>query len=178
MLTGKETSPIATRIKRLFLTAGLQPEDTPEQCDVSIRTKVSDLIGRAELICYPIGSFYTSLVANLLPSGVGQCISENDCPKVYVPNSAPDPEQKGMSLSDCVRVLLDTLRRSCTRECARDQLLNFMLVDTKRGDYPKPLDLAKIRRFGVEVIDVDLVDDNNPPYLSPDKVLAQLLSIV
>lgn len=178
MLTGKESSPINTPVKRLFLTSSLDLEGPPEPCEVEIRTKVSELIGKAELICYPIGSFYTSLIANLLPKGVGSCISRNDCPKIYVPNSAPDPEQKGMSLSGCVRVLLDALQRSCDHECARDQLLNFLLVDTKRGEYPQPLDLAKIRRFGVEIIDVDLVDDNNPPYLSPDKVLAHLLSIV
>lgn len=178
LLTGKETSPIATPIKRLFLTKELEPDCTPAPCDVDIRTKVSDLISKAELICYPIGSFYTSLMANLMPRGVGTCISKNDCPKVYIPNSAPDPEQQGMSLSGCVRVLLDTLRRSCDQECARDQLLNFMLVDTRRGEYPQPLDLVRIRRFGIEIIDVDLVDDDNPPFLSPDKVLAHLLSIV
>lgn len=178
LLTGKETAPIASPVKRMFLTRDLHPEGAPEPAEVHIRQKVSDLIGRAELICYPIGSFYTSLIANLLPKGVGECISRNECPKIYIPNSAPDPEQKGMSLSGCVRVLLDTLRRSCDHECARDQLLNFMLVDTRRGQYPTPLDLAKIQRFGIEVIDADLVDDKNPPYLDPNKVLAHLLSIV
>ncbi|TVM17365.1 GAK system CofD-like protein [Oceanidesulfovibrio indonesiensis] len=178
LITGKETAPIASPVKRLFLTRDLEPEGTPEPCEVQIRSKVSDLIRKAELICYPMGSFYTSIIANLLPRGVGACISRNDCPKIYIPNSAPDPEQHGMSLSGCVRVLLDALMSSCDHECARDQLLNFMLVDTRRGEYPLPLDLPRIRRLGIEIIDTDLVDDDNPPFLSPKKVLAHLLSIV
>ena len=45
---------------------------------------VRDLILSAEVICFPIGSFWTSVMANLLPAGVGRAIVRRQCPKVYV----------------------------------------------------------------------------------------------
>ena len=33
------------------------------------------MIRHAELLCFPMGSFYTSVIANLLPRGVGRSIA-------------------------------------------------------------------------------------------------------
>jgi len=90
LLTGKEVPPIASRIKRLGIS---QSRPIPDLVDVNIREKIRKLILEAELICYPMGSFYSSRIANLLPRGVGQAVAENDCPKVYIPNTGVDPEQ-------------------------------------------------------------------------------------
>ncbi len=181
-ITGKEVAPLQQGIKRLYLTRqheAWKPGDpAPEPVEPPIRNKVKELIGSAECIVYPIGSFWSSLIANLLPAGVGQAVSENECPKIYVPNSAPDPEVHNMGLHGQVRMLMETLQAGCKADCARDALLNFLLVDTKRGVYPEPKDLTKLRRFGVEIIDVDLVDEHNPPYLDPMKVINHVLSIV
>lgn len=175
LLTGKEAAPLASPIKRAFLTKSLDSAE-PATCD--IRGKVKELIHQADLICYPMGSFYSSLVANLLPRGVGQAVSQTDCPKVYIPNSSPDPEQLGMSLYSCVTGLFHYLEQSCSQAQPRDRLLNFLLIDSKRGRYPKPLDLHKIQRYGVEIIDVPLVSEASAPLLDERLVLEHLLSLV
>ena len=41
-------------------------------------------IAQAEPICFPIGSFYTSLVACLLPMEIGDAVAKAGCAKVYV----------------------------------------------------------------------------------------------
>lgn len=175
LITGKEAAPLTSKIKRLSLSAS---NEKVVPIKAPIRDKVKDLISSAELICYPLGSFYSSVVANLLPEGVGQTISESDCPKVYIPNTSPDPEQYGMSLFDCVRKLLEYLEQGCKHEAARDRLLNFVLIDSKNGSYPKPLELNKIKRFGVEVLDVELVTEQSAPYVDEELVIRHLLSLV
>jgi CofD-related protein of GAK system len=174
LLTGRETPPIDSPVADLFLARDLQ--GTPARA--AIREKVARLIGQAELICYPMGSFYSSLIATLLPDGVCPAVAATGCPKIYVPNVDGDSEQLGLSLADGVAVLLDYLRRSCAGDVAVDQVLNLVIVDSANAVYPGgPPDLAAIRRGGVEVIDAPLVSEQSAPYLDPAKLLEVLLSL-
>jgi len=174
LITGKETAPLKSPVKRVFLSASSRE---PAPIRAPIRSKVKKLIRNAELICYPMGSFYSSIVANLLPEGVGQAISETDCPKVFIPNTTRDPEQYGMSLYESVRTLLGYLETGCKCEAPRDRLLNFVLIDSKNGGYPKPLELNKIKRFGVEVLDLELITEQSAPYLDDQRIIEHLLSL-
>ncbi|MEG6552449.1 GAK system CofD-like protein, partial [Desulfocurvibacter africanus] len=175
LLTGKETQPISVPVKRIFLT---EHADDPQPTEVAIPDKTASLIAGADLICYPIGSFYTSLVANLLPRGVGESVAANRCPKVYIPNLGTDPEQRGMTLPDQVRTLLDYLERGCAKAPSHESLLNFLLVDTRHGSYGPASDLDQIRSYGLTVIDAPLVTDRSAPYLDEERVLEYLLSLV
>lgn len=175
LITGKENAPIAAPVEDIWLTEG--GADAPP-LRVPLRDKVRRLIGSAELICYPMGSFYTSLVANLLPAGVGDAVKDAECPKVYVPNSGGDPEMKGLSVAEAVSVLFRHLDRGCARPAPREALLNFVLIDSRNGAYGGPIDHQKIRRFGVEIIDADLTTPESRPRLDPTKVLRNLLSLV
>ena len=121
-----------------------------------------------------MGSFYSSLVANLLPTGVGDAVREADCPKVYVPNSGGDPEMKGLSAAGAAAPLFRHLAQGRSKPAPRDSLLNFVLVDRKNGDYGGPIDTQKIRRFGVEIIDADLTTEESRPRLDATKVLHHL----
>ena len=69
-------------------------------------------LAAADIICYSVGSFYTSLIASILPRGIGTAIFNNvsSC-RVFVPNMLDDPEMVGISLHDAVKVLCDTLAR-------------------------------------------------------------------
>ncbi len=175
LITGKESAPIASPVADIWLT---EDQDGVEPLRVPLRDKVRKLIKSAELICYPMGSFYTSLIANLLPFGVGEAVRETDCPKIYVPNSGGDPEMCDLSVAGAVSELFRHLDRGCLRPAPRETLLNFVLLDTKNGDYGGPIELQKIRRFGVEVIDADLTTPESRPRLDPTKVLHHLLSLV
>ncbi len=174
-LTGKETAPLASAIRSLRLCRSL---DDPAPVEAAIRDKVRGLIREAELICFPIGSFYTSLLATLLPGGVGEAVAHNDCPKVFVPNPGPDPEMVGMNLYGAVKALLGVLQGTCSQETSRDRLLNYVLIDSRRGTYARPLELEKIRRFGVEVLDLPLVSAESAPRVDDSLLIQALLSLV
>ena len=116
----------------------------------------SDLIASADLVVFPIGSFFTSLMSNLLVSGVGRAVAACRCPKIYVPNASSDPEMMGHTVADCVAMLLAQLRRDAGEDTPTSDLLNFVLVDSRRVQYGHELDRAAVEACGVQLLDVDL----------------------
>jgi CofD-related protein of GAK system len=173
-MTGKEAAPIDSPITRLWLSANLSD---PTPVTVGIREKTGRLIRQADVICFPYGSFYSSLLANLLPQGVGDAVAANPCPKVYIPNLGHDPEQHGLTIAGQVERLLAVLEDGCTRPCRREDLLRFVLVDSKNGSYENPLNIADIRRLGVEVLDVPFARPDHPDQADSRRVTELLLSL-
>lgn len=173
-LTGKEVAPLHSPVNRLFLTAS---QVRREPATAELRKKNRKLIRQADLICYPPGSFYTSLIANLLPQGVSEAIAACDSPKIYIPNLGHDPEQIGMTLEGTVHTLLDYLRTGLPDECPNRELLNFMLIDSKRGQYPVCKSLQSVRKLGIQVIDTRLISRHSAPYYDAELLAAALLSL-
>jgi CofD-related protein of GAK system len=170
-LTGKETAPLVSPVSELFLSGD---PDTYVPASAEMRKKNRSLIEQAELICYPPGSFYTSLIANLLPQGVGQAIASADCPKIYIPNLGHDPEQIGMSMEESVLTLLDYLQAGNGEE---GKLLDFVLIDSKRGNYAQPLPGPALQDLDIQVIDTRLVSKQSAPYYDTELLLSVLLSL-
>jgi len=173
-LTGKEVAPLSLPVSRLFLSAR---QDRREPAQTGIRKKNRKLIESADLICYPPGSYYTSLIANLLPQGVSPAIVACDNPKIFVPNLGHDPEQIGMTLDGSVHTLLAYLRAGAPEVCTDTQLLNFILIDSKRGRYLPYDSLRSVRKLGIEVIDTRLVSKQSAPYYDAELLTAALLSL-
>ena len=64
----------------------------------------------ARVICYSVGSFFTSLLASVLPTGIATSIRQNHtAKKVFIPNMRLDSEMIGLSLFDATEILLQTL---------------------------------------------------------------------
>jgi CofD-related protein of GAK system len=173
-LTGKETEPVHSPVERVWLTDDL---DSNEEKTLPLRQKVADLIARADLICFPIGSFYSSVIANLLPDGVAAAIAANGCPKVYVPNMGRDPEQLNMTVADSTRVLLQYLRGDTEGLTDYAESLDFVVVDSACGTYDYGLDRAAIEDLGPTVIDTALVSDESRPWIDGRLLVEVLLSM-
>ncbi|MGI9320632.1 MAG: GAK system CofD-like protein [Thiogranum sp.] len=173
-MTGKERVPLQSPIKRLRLSGH---PDKLVPANAELRKKTRKLISKAELICYPPGSYYSSLIANLLPDGVSAAIACDDRPKVYIPNLGRDPEQIGMTLEQCVIKLLEQLRSGISGDCRNEDLLNFILLDSNNGDYPPPFPLSKIEKLGITVIDTRLVTKRSAPHYDPELLVHALLSL-
>jgi CofD-related protein of GAK system len=153
-ITGKEVPPIAAPISEVFLTSRL---DSERPIGVPASPKALALLAEADLICYPYGSFYSSVVANLLPQGIGRAIAAVRCPKVYLPNWGADPEQIGMSLSGSVERLLAAVRADAPEARQRD-IVQRVIIDTHNLEYSLDLDVANVQALGVEVIDVPFAE--------------------
>jgi CofD-related protein of GAK system len=170
LLTGKQAAQIPSPIRRLFLTSGL---DSSTPCFVSADRDLTDLIGQAELICYPMGSFFTSVLANLLPRGVAESIARARCPKVFVPNTFYDPEALGLTLADQVRTLLSFFPARSGGEGG----LDFVLLDGCLEHYPGPIDLSAVRSLGVRVARAGLVTPGSAPGIDPERLVQALFSL-
>jgi len=172
-ITGRETAALPSPIERICLsrTRTMLNEVRPR-----ISKAVEDLIRSSDLICFPVGSFYTSVVANLLPDGVSDAISETDVPKVYVPNPGHDPEEVGMTLVDRVSTLSRYLRAGASRPTPTERLLNFVLVDAERSRIA-PATLRQLDELGLGVIDVPLISTTSAPYLDDGLLAEALLSL-
>ncbi|KEA61830.1 hypothetical protein ADIMK_3977 [Marinobacterium lacunae] len=174
LITGKEAPPLTSPIVSLSLCESLaEPVDATTQ----VRKRNRKLIQQADLICYPQGSFYSSLIANLLPEGVGRSIARNDCPKVYIPNQGSDPEQLGMTLEDCITTLLDYLKRDEAGGLKVSDLLNFVLIDSKCGHYPGGIPYRLFDSLGIQVIDLRFIDRTKEGRYDNERLVTTLLSL-
>ena len=173
-LTGKETTPITAPVSRLYL---LEPSSTARPASVQIQSRVRDLIRSAELICYSMGSFYSSLIANLLPKGVGEAVSSLECPKIYVPNTGTDPESRGLDPNRQTEILLSYLKADGPERIENRQVLTAVLVDRERGNYAAPVDVGRLSALGVGVIDYPLITETSAPLIDPGRLAEVLLSL-
>lgn len=174
LMTGKEVAPIASPIKHIYLTDSLK-DNYP--IDAKLRKRNRHLFEQADLICYPPGSFYTSLIANLLPSGVGRAIANNGNPKIYIPNLSNDPEQVGMTLADCINTLLRYLKSDCPAGTRPNRLINYLLVDSKNGDYVGGIPTDLLKKLNIELIDLKLISRSNPKVYDEQRLVSALLSL-
>jgi CofD-related protein of GAK system len=174
-ITGRTEPALESRVSRVFLS---RPGEDSEVRRPRIDEVARDLIGQADLICFPMGSFYTSLIATLLPEGVADAVARSAAPKVYVPNpDGTDSEEFGLDLAAKVRRLLSCLEDGASAKVATSDLLHYVLLDASASRIPRTL-LDRVRGEGVEVVDVPLVTDASAP-LYDDELLAEaLLSLV
>lgn len=175
LITGKTVKPLDSRITELRLVDSL--DESPVPARASLPDDVSDLIAGADLICFPVGSFFSSIIACLLPDGVGRAVAKAGCPKVFIPNMGNDPEQVGMSVADSVRHLLDVMRRDAGSETPAEQLVQHVLLDEDFGQYPGGVDADAIEAAGVPVLTAGLVDPERPGKIDGHRLSAALVSM-
>ena len=155
-------------VRRLFLTECQPDSDTPvREAHPLLAPAAAATLAAADAICYPMGSFYTSVVANLLPQGVTSAIEHNPCPKFYIANTGFDAEQCGHSVAERVHAILETLRRQWPALPAQ-KLLHTVLIDTAHGEYPCGIDSEGIAAQGVALCDCPLIDPARPQCHDPE----------
>jgi CofD-related protein of GAK system len=172
-MTGKEVPPITSKIKRVYIT---DDRDKHPVCPVQAGEKIKSLISEAELICYPMGSFYSSIIANLLVGGIGEAIAGNGSPKVYIPSTGLDPECLDLTIMDQVERLISYASQG-RPEIKPTDVLNYVLVDQKNGQYVGKLDRKELAQLGIQVIDRQLVSRKSGPYIDENLLLPVLLSL-
>lgn len=172
-LLGKEAGLARGPIRDLRLVSALLE---PEPVEVEADPLGLLLLERADLVCFPMGSFFGSVVANLLPRGVGRAVVACEAPRIYVPNVGDDPEMRGYSVEDCVHKLVEFASRDVGRELSAPELLDYVLVDSTRLRYGAKLDLEALLRMGVGVIDTDLAGANEVSH-DPEKLVEVLLGL-
>lgn len=172
-MTGKETAPLSHKINKMFLIKAL---DNPVPTEVSIPKKKRKLIQDSDLICYPPGSFYSSVLANLLPKGVGQVVSRLECPKIYTPSLSHDPECVGLSLGEQIFTLIEVLLADCGRNTKPRDVLSVVLLDSQHQGQLDKETQQELESLGIDVVASELVSPQTQPYYDPRLYVQNLLS--
>ncbi|MCA0919953.1 GAK system CofD-like protein [Pseudooceanicola nanhaiensis] len=170
LISGKEGPALDSPVTRCFLSDG-EAEIAPGQITLPKRNR--RFITQADVICYPPGSLYSSVVANLLPAGVGRTIAARRVPKVYLPSLGTDPEALGHSLADQVGALLAPLQADCGPGTGARRLLTHVLCDSSVAQDS----CAEVEaRHGLPCHRIDLRQEAAPKY-DPVKVAEALVSL-
>ncbi|WP_241697368.1 GAK system CofD-like protein [Vreelandella salicampi] len=175
--TGKETASIDSPIQSIKLTGEADDIDTRDASKVCKETRT--LIDSAELLVFPPGSFYSSVIANLLPNGITKALNKNPVPKVYVPSLGTDLETLGMNLVDQIQVLNAHLSgKPQTKDSAPKTArcsIDFLLFDSQLLSVSTEQLDSICNKMGVQIIDIDLAPDNADLDRYDDVKLAEAL---
>ena len=142
------------QIKKLFTV--------PANCQAL--PEVIDAILGADLIILGPGSLYTSVIPNLLVSGIVDAIEQSRAKKIYVCNIMTQPgETDNYSVASHVNALLN---HANGKKIIDAVLVNNSLPDNisegyaKTGSIPVRLDMENLLPTGVTVVSQKLIEEN------------------
>lgn len=126
--------------------------------------EVLEAIRHADLILIGPGSLYTSILPNLLVSGVAEAIAKSSATRILVANLMTQPgETQGLSLADHVRVIFDhTRRRFIDWVVASNQRISPEVERRyrKQGAEPVRVDIPELQRIGVRCLLDNLLEEH------------------
>ena len=135
-------------------------------------------IAQADLILIGPGSLYTSILPNLLVSGVADAIETSSATRIYVANLMTQPgETQEFSLADHVRVInRHTGRKMFDWVVASNQPVSPEVARRyrARGAEPVRLDIGELQRMGVRCLLDNLLEEHGVVRHNATR-LAQLL---
>ncbi|MEO2094725.1 MAG: GAK system CofD-like protein, partial [bacterium] len=144
-LFGKQTAADHGPIRDIELTSALEGGQTTH---IDADPRSLELILSAQLICFPMGSFFGSVLANLLPRGVGSAVLASEQPRVFIPNAGEDPEMRGYSLAGCVEKIAELVGRDANRQVAPREAIDWVLIDSRGVRYGSELDKERLEALG------------------------------
>jgi len=155
IIRGESNIPEAHgQIKRLFTE--------PENCKAI--PEAITAIKNADLIILGPGSLYTSVIPNLLVSGIVDAILKAKAKKIYVCNIMTQPgETTDYTVASHVNALF---KHADNKKIVDAVLVNNKLPDNisegyaKTGSIPVRLDMENINPIGIEVVSQKLIQEN------------------
>ncbi len=146
--------------------------------------QVIEAIGQADVILLGPGSLYTSIIPNLLVSGVAEAVARSQALRIYIGNiMTQEGETEGYTLSEHIRALLDHGAPGMIDLCLAN---SSGIPENVRARYrtenaqPMLVDGAAVRALGVELICEPLADETRRQKArhDPQKLARAILSVV
>lgn len=126
--------------------------------------EVLEAIARADLILLGPGSLYTSIIPNLLVSGVAEAIDSSPAVCVYIANLMTQPgETQGYTLADHIGAIeAHTRRRLIDWVVVNHQPVSAEVAQRYRADGAEPIqaNLAELQSMGLRCVLDDLLEQH------------------
>lgn len=150
----------------------------PNECRPA--NEVIDSIKDAELIILGPGSLYTSIIPNLLVKEVALAIEKSKAKKIYVCNIMTQP---GETDNYCVSDHIEAIFKHAKLNGVQKNLFDAVLVNNfiprnlsekyeEADSLPVELDMANVKKLGVEVVSRKLIHDDRDGFVrhSPNRL--------
>lgn len=173
-ITGREAAPQASPVSRMWTCDPVSGREVPPPAAAE---RVLAMIQEADLIIYPYGSFWTSLAASLLPTGIVAALRRSTRPKVWIPSTYPDPELPGIRLEEALDRLLQVLGVVPGSDDAH-KVLDTVIVDPRNGRYTGGLSSRALRARKVRVLESELVSPESSPAIDAGKLVPLLQQLL
>lgn len=173
IVEGESQIPLANKmIRRVFLN----PEDAkPVQGALKA-------LREADAVILGPGSLYTSVLPNLLVSGMAAELKKSQAVKIYICNVMTQPgETDGYSASDHVQAIIDHVGEGVIDYVVvNNQPVAPELQDVyaQKGAYPVAVDAERLAAMRLEVVKADLISETNLVRHDPVKLSRTIISMV
>lgn len=138
-----------------------------------------DAICEADIIVLGPGSLYTSIIPNLLVNGVSKAITESRATRVYVSNIMTQPgETEDYTVGDHILAIHNHAGQPIIDIClVNNGKINSSILKKYQQDKAGQvmIDLSKVKRMGIRLIEKDLVKINNDLVRHDSDKLAQAI---
>jgi uncharacterized cofD-like protein len=126
--------------------------------------EIIEAIEKATLILMGPGSLYTSVIPNLLVTGVAEAIARSQATRVYIPNLMTQPgETDGMTVSEHVQAIYrHTKRRLLDWVIINEHPISSGVADRYRlkGAEPVRADMEKLQKLGLRCAFDNLLEEH------------------
>ncbi|XP_024535177.1 uncharacterized protein LOC9637425 isoform X2 [Selaginella moellendorffii] len=171
------TPPLPSPIKRIFYMSS-DGANASHEVFPCVNPEVLKRISDVEAVVYGMGSLYTSICPLLVLRNVGESIAKQTCPKLLLLNGSHDRETAGMSASDFIVSICDTLNRKYgdpqfTLDNPPTAYINTLLVP-ENGSIS--VDREQLAALGInQVVVVDSIQDEKSGTIFDPKSLISCL---
>ncbi len=138
-------------------------------------------IRSADLIILGPGSLYTSVLPNLLVSGIAEAVKQSSAPKVYVCNVMTQPgETDGYTAADHVQALVNhvgpgVIDYAIVNDATIPQEL--LIKYEAQGAFPVVADVERIKQMGIKPVSRPLISLSDLVRHNPDDLAKCILDI-
>jgi uncharacterized cofD-like protein len=141
--------------------------------------EVLEAIAAADLILLGPGSLFTSIIPNLLVSGVAEAIEKSRATRVYIANLMTQPgETLGYTLVDHVRAIHQHTGRKiidCVVINDRPLAPEVLRRYKHQGAEPVSIDRAELQRMGLECVFDNLLEVHGVVRHNPTRLASLLI---
>jgi len=147
-ISGREPFGSGKRIYRLFYVS--RPKE--KELTLNANPRAIKVLEEADVIVYGIGSLFTSIIAAMIPTGMGERIQKNSTArKVLVLNGSNDRETFGFTAIDYVKSVALALSNFTAAEICILDFVNCIII-LEAGLVPS--DIVVLENLGLNVIKI------------------------
>lgn len=172
-IAGESNIPLAGgRIRRVTL----------EPAEVQPVASAIEAVREADAVILGPGSLYTSVLPNLLVTGMAEALRETKAVKIYICNVMTQPgETDGYTASDHVQAILDHVGPG---------VIDYVVVNVQhvaeqmrelyalQGAFPVEADLDVIEAMGINAVQANIISETNLVRHDPFKLSRTIVSMV